>query len=93
MAILQRGRDNAAVFQVLEGYLVTADHGLVAAMLDAQMPPIAASLHRCLDAVLRAAQKAQTSNLLTSFAVLAVLLQAHDAWGRQASCALPALHH
>ena len=60
VAILQRGKDNAAIFQVLEGYLVTADLHLVAAMLDAHMPQIAASLLGCLNAVLQVAQKAQT---------------------------------
>ena len=66
VAILQRGKDNAAIFQVLEGYFVTADPALAAAMLDAQMSQLAAALHTCLDAVLAAAQKAQTSqsNLL-----------------------------
>ena len=60
MAILQRGKDNAAIFQVLEGYLVTADLQLVTAMLNTHMPQIAASLLGCLNAVLQVAQKAQT---------------------------------
>lgn len=60
MAILQRGKDNAAIFQVLEGYLVTADQPLVTAMLNTHMPQIAASLLGCLNAVLQVAQKAQT---------------------------------
>ncbi|KAL3137525.1 hypothetical protein ABBQ38_004810 [Trebouxia sp. C0009 RCD-2024] len=60
MAILQRGRDNAAVFQVLEGYLVTASPHLVAAMLETHLPQLAASLLGCFTAVLQVAQKAQT---------------------------------
>ena len=59
MAILQRGKDNAAIFQVLEGYLVTADLHLVTVMLNTHMPQIAASLLGCLTAVLQVAQKAQ----------------------------------
>ena len=66
MAVLQRGKDNAAIFQVLEGYFVTAQPGLVTLMLDAQMPQIASSLHRSLDAILAAAQRAQTSNIVES---------------------------
>ena len=62
VAILQRGKDNAAIFQVLEGYFVTAEPGLVNMMLEGwQMPQIVTSLQRSLDAVLVAAQKAQTS--------------------------------
>ena len=66
VAILQRGKDNAAIFQVLEGYFVTAEPGLVNMMLEGwQMPQIVTSLQRSLDAVLVAAQKAQTSTPLT----------------------------
>lgn len=61
VAVLQRGKDNAAIFQVLEGYFVTAPPGLATMMLDAQLPQIAAALHRSLDAILAAAVKAQTS--------------------------------
>lgn len=60
MAILQRGKDNAAIFQVLEGYLVTATPPLVAAMLNTHLPQVGASLLSCLNAVLQAAQKAHT---------------------------------
>lgn len=67
MAILQRGKDSAAIFQVLEGYLVTADLHLVAAMLNAHLPEVAASLLGCLNAVLQVAQKAQTGMRLSCF--------------------------
>ena len=60
MAILQRGKDNGAIFQVLEGYLVTAHLDLVNTMLNAHMPQMAASLLGCLNAVLQVAQKPQT---------------------------------
>ena len=49
-------------FQVLEGYFVAADPGLVTLMLDAQLPQIADSMHRSLDAILSAAFRAQNSN-------------------------------
>jgi len=61
ITILQRSKDNAAIFQVLEGYFVAADPGLVTLMLDAQLPQIADSMHRSLDAILSAALKAQNS--------------------------------
>lgn len=59
MAILRRGKDNAAIFQVLEGYLVTAEPPLVDALLNIHMQQIAESLLVCLNAVLQVAQKAQ----------------------------------
>lgn len=65
MAILQRGKDNAAIFQVVEGYLVSADQHLVATMLNTHVPQIAGSLLGCLNAVLQVAQKAQTGMQLS----------------------------
>ncbi|DBA91518.1 TPA: hypothetical protein ACH3X1_003140 [Trebouxia sp. C0004] len=62
ITILQRSKDNAAIFQVLEGYFVAADPGLVTLMLDAQLPQIADSMHRSLDAILTAALRAQNSH-------------------------------
>lgn len=62
ITILQRSKDNAAIFQVLEGYFVAADPGLVTLMLDAQLPQIADSMHRSLDAILSAAFRAQNSH-------------------------------
>ncbi|KAL0029584.1 hypothetical protein WJX79_006026 [Trebouxia sp. C0005] len=62
ITILQRSKDNAAIFQVLEGYFVAADPGLVTLMLNAQLPQIADSMHRSLDAILAAALRAQNSH-------------------------------
>lgn len=64
MAILRRGKDNAAIFQVLEGYLVTADPPLVDALLNTHMQQIAEPLLACLNAVLQVAQKAQAGSEL-----------------------------
>ena len=58
MAILQHGKDNAAIFQVLEGFLVTADADLARAILQGHLPQIAPALERSLGAVLTAAQMA-----------------------------------
>ena len=60
MAILQRGKDNAAIFQVLEGFLVTADADLARAILQGHLAQIAPVVERSLGAVLTAAQAAQS---------------------------------
>lgn len=60
MAILQRGKDNAAIFQVLEGFLVTADADLARAILQGHLPQIAPAVERSLGAVLTAAQTAHS---------------------------------
>ena len=79
VAILQRGKDNAAIFQVLEGYFVTAEPGLVNMMLEGwQMPQIVTSLQRSLDAVLVAAQKAQTSTPINPGVPTAALSLTHS---------------
>lgn len=63
MAILHRGKDNAAIFQVLEGFLVTADADLARAILQGHLPQIVPALDDSLGSILAAAQKAQTGKL------------------------------
>lgn len=64
MAILQRGKDNAAVFQVLEGFLVTADADLTRAILQGHLAQLVPALERSLGSILTAAQKAQSGTRL-----------------------------